>query len=65
MRNDFIRQRRRKILERLVIEVEWRLCQRDKRYCYQTRRHESMMFETPTSPGARGVVPHVDPMVGP
>ena len=36
VRNDFARQRKRKLLERLAVEAEWRKCQRDKRYAFET-----------------------------
>lgn len=36
MRNDYAKTRRRKMLERLVVEAEWRRCQRDKQYAYST-----------------------------
>jgi hypothetical protein len=35
VRNDFAKQRRRKLLERLVVEAEWRHCKRDKEYAYE------------------------------
>jgi hypothetical protein len=32
---EFINQQKRKQLEKLVVEAEWRRCQRDKRYAYE------------------------------